>query len=359
MGIGYKFLHVSKAPGSEVLDLLNSNAIGTPGLSMTYRHTRVKDKLAAIPDPYFINLMKGSSVAGTCCFCKRPAIYAGKTTLSFYIRYFSFKSAYRRKQTDERSARNSLVKKEVMSVLDGLGLDVNEGEKFFHYAYVDPGNIRSVKLCKEFGFEVVRDFATIVFNRMNPRMLKGIMISEIEPEEEALIKNLLSGFYRNYTMFTFDNLFGNHKYYVIRDQSHQIVAGVQATPDQWKILSLAGATGKLLLNVFSVIPGLKRLISKNYRFLTLEGIYHAPGCEQYLEILLEGLLAKYRLYSAIAVVDRDSLLYKTLRSLKLGWIDRLKKEVRGDIICNFKNLTENEIASFRNNPAYISGTDVT
>lgn len=356
----YKFLRVSKSATNEVLEILIHNIIGTPGVSMLYKHMNVRDKIGKIWNPYFINLMKGTKLIGTCCFCRRMTANAGREIHSFYVRYFSFKQGYRKNRNTERSiSGTSLLKEEVKSVLAGKVLGVNPSERFYHYAYVDPRNTRSARLCKEFGFEPVRNYTTIIFNRIAPKDDSRIKIVEASPSDEVMVRKLLSDFYKNYTMFSFDNLFHDHKYYVIKNRDNKIVAGVQVNPDQWKILSLPGISGKLILNTFTHIPVLNRLFNKNYRFLTLEGIYYTAGYEHYLEILFESLLAKYKLNSAIIVVDSETQLYKTLKSLNLGLVDKLNKEVNGNVICKFINFTNEEKQSFKTHPAYVSGIDVT
>jgi hypothetical protein len=356
----YTFLDVSKSPGEEVLGILQNNVIGTPGVSMTYRHLNVEDKINAIPDPYFVNLKKKDTIIGTCCFCKRLTMNAGRAVTSFYIRYFSFADAYRQKPAAKRSVGTTgVLKQEVMAVLAGQGLEMSVGEKYYHYAYVDPRNIRSMRLCEAFGFEPVRNYATVIFNRLAPKNDMQLGVTEVTSEDEPAVRELLSDFYRDYTMFSFDNLFQGRRYYVIRDAENKIVAGVQANPDRWEVHTLPGLAGKVILNVFSRVPLLKKLFSKDYQFLTLEGVYYAAGCEGQLEVLFESLLARYQLNNAILVVDRESGLYKALKSLKLGLVEKLNKEVTGNVICRFGNLTEEEKGLFKNHPAYISGIDVT
>lgn len=354
-----KLLKVERSPSEEILDILTNNIIGTPGHGMLYQHMGVHDKIHKIPAPYYVNLSKGK-VIGTCCFCSRVTANAGEAIRSFYVRYFSFRNSYRRKSIiSKQSAGSSLIREEVKRVLNGQSLDVKPRDKFFHYAYVDPRNLRSVMLCDQFGFETVREYTTIIFNRIKPAEDVDKKIIEAQASDVDEIKELLSGFYRNFNMFSFDNLFSGARYYIIRSAEGKIVAGAQANPDRWRISSLPGFSGKVILNTFSRLPYLNRLFNKDYRFLTLEGIYCAAGYEHYLESLFESLLARYNLNSAITVVDADTPLYKTLRSLKLGWVDKLNKEVRGNVICKFINLSAAEKDLFKKHPAYISGIDVT
>jgi hypothetical protein len=355
-----KFIDVVRSPTPEILDLLTNNIIGTPGHGMLYQHLGVHHKIDRIAQPYYLNLSKRNRLIGTCCFCSRSTANVGSSLRSFYVRYFSFRNSFRRKSISERSLpRHSLLKDEVNNILDGQFLDVNPPGKFFHYAYVDPRNIRSLTLCNQFGFQTVRKYTTVIFNRISPAEAHRQKVTEVPPSQVQEIKQLLSSFYKDYTMFSFDNLFNGSKYHVIRDSGGRVVAGAQANPDRWNIVSLPGLSGKVILNTFTHLPYLNRLFNKDYRFLTIEGIYYEKGYEQYLEPLFESLLARYQLNSALMVVDPDTHLYKTLRSLKLGWVDKLNKEVRGNVICRFTNLSEQEKQVFRANPAYISGIDVT
>jgi hypothetical protein len=355
----FKFLQVKTSPDSGLLDLLNRNVIGTPGLGMLYQHRSVADKIGKITNPFFVNLVKNTHIIGTCCFCKRTTSDSGKQNPAFYIRYFSFKDVFRRKSvTVKKSAVRSALRQEVNKVLEGDGLEIRQSEKFYHYAYVDPRNVRSASLCADFGFETVREYSTVIFSRLSPKGT-AIKMVQVSPEEEYTVKTLVSEFYKDFNMFCTENLFNGRKYYVIKDEQNRILAGCQANPDQWRILSLPGLSGTLILNVFSSLPMLRKLISKDYRFISVEGTYHAPGFEHLLEELFENLLHLYHVNSAITVVDADTKLYRTLRSLRLGAVDRLNKEVRGNVICRFFNFSNEEKKEFTTSPAYISGIDVT
>lgn len=356
--MNFKFFKIIKSPTKELLEILNNNIIGTPGHGMLYQHLGVHNKIDKIADPYYVNLVRNNKIIGTCCFCNRTTANSGKNFLSFYIRYFSFKDLYRRKHISEKTiSGNSLIREEIKSVLTGKGLGKDTNEKFFFYAYVDPRNVRSLLLCNEFGFETVRQYTSIIFNRINPKENKEVLL--VSPDKKNQVKGLLVDFYKEFNMFSFENLLKDREYYIIKDKSGKIVAGVQVNPDLWKIHSLHALSGKIILNTFSRIPYLDRLFNKNYRFIALEGIYYVEGFENSLEILFESLLAKYKVNSAIICLDANTALYKTLKSLKLGMVDKLSKEVKGDVICKFINFEKEDGIFFKSNPAYISGIDVT
>lgn len=356
----YIFLNIQKIADEQLVQFLERNVIGTPGKSMCYQHTTVRKKIQRIASPYFANLLWHDKVIATCCFCKRSIENNGKALTAFYIRYLSFDETFRRKHVSERSLdRTSLLRGEIHRLLSGHDLGLDLSEKFFYYAYVDPRNLRSVRLCREFGFEPVRQMTALTFSRINPRDNKSIRIVEATGSEEAIIKKMLSSLYHQHTMFSKENLTNAYPYYIIKDDHGNIIAGAQANPDQWNIHSLPGITGKMIKNVFPYVPYLGRLFNKRYRFIAVEGILYTPGNEKHLQVLLENLLAHHQMNTALMFVDTNSNLYRILKSLDLGLVNRLNPEVVTHVICKFVNYTESEKNVFRSNPAYISGIDVT
>jgi hypothetical protein len=356
--MGSELFNIARFPVHEILQLLNKNVIGTPGQGMLYQHLKVNEKIFKISEPYFVNLIKKDHILGTCCFCHRKTINNSREIDSFYIRYFSFKEGFRQKVPSKRYIkRNGTIKTGMEKILQGRGLNKSAKDKFYHYAYVDPRNLRSSKLCGEFGFEEVRKFSTIIFNRIRPQDYP--QVTPVSHDQLSNVAVLLKDFYKDYNMFSMENLFGDRHYYIVKDHEGRIVAGTQVNPDHWKIIALPGLLGKVILNTFSTIPYLKRLFNKDYRFLTFEGIYYATGCESYLQILFESLLARYRVNSAMIWIDTETPLYKTIKSLKLGLVSKLNKEVRAQVICRFFNFSAEEKKLFKSGPAYISGIDLT
>src|SRR5688572_30838249 len=120
--MNFRYLSVSQAPSNELLKLLNSNMIGTPGHGMLYQHVHVNEKLVRIKEPYFVNLERTGKIAGTCCFCKRTIFNAERELTSFYVRYFSFQDIFRRKSLTVKSNRLGALREEVARLLKGQGL---------------------------------------------------------------------------------------------------------------------------------------------------------------------------------------------------------------------------------------------
>lgn len=354
----FKFIDVQKNPSTEILGMLSGNVIGTEGKSMLYQHTDVTSRINRIEFPYFVNLQRHGETIGTCCFCLRNISNGKGGSAAFYIRYFSFKTQFRRGPVARSSARKSRLRQEIMAVFQGIGFPELPQRKFLHYAYVDPRNWRSVRLCEEFGFQIVREYTTVLFSRINPRTKTQLHIEELAPQDYETVKELLKLFYREYAMFSLDNL-RIKRYYVLRNKEGDIVAGMMANPTQWNIVSFPGIVGKLILNVFPHLPVLNRLLNKDFRFLAVESIYYAPGHAHDLEPLFESLLALFQLNTAIVMVDRQGPLHTTLKSLNLGILDKVMTEVKGHILCRFVNMDPQETTPFKVRPAYISAIDVT
>jgi hypothetical protein len=355
--MGFKYLSIVKTPSPALLKLLTNNVIGTPKKSMVYQHMNVVQKVQNIKDPYFVNLERRGDILGTCCFCSRTTLNNSLAIHSFYIRYFTFKEQFRRREVkDKITNKSGEIKREIDSLLLGEGLGTKPDEKFYSYAYVDPKNERSLSLSKRYGFQVVRTFSTILFNRFYP--VHSNRVTKISENEILQVKEKLKSYYSEFNMFSFEN-FNSESYFVINDDKGNIIAGVQANRDQWRIHEMPGLKGKLILNILSKLPVLKKVISKDYHFLSFEYIYCKEGHEDVLESLFESLLSKFRVYVAMTWIDRDTELFKSLKSLNLGLVNKINEEVNIQVIARFVNFKESEIKNFQNHPSYISAIDQT
>jgi len=57
----------------------------------------------------------------------------------------------------------------------------------------------------------------------------------------------------------------------VLEKEGEILAGVQAHPQQWKFVNLPGWSGKFILNILPNIPIAKRLFNaKHHKFLCFE-----------------------------------------------------------------------------------------
>lgn len=346
------FLSIESQPSKQFEELLSRNVIGTPGLSMLYRHMGVKQKLYRIAKPHVISVQRNGVLMGACCFCEREV--DGVT--GFYVRYFAFQDGFRLKvlNVQRQQKKVSAIRSEIQELLAGKGLVSDTDKRFFHYAYVDPRNPRSARLCEEFGFVPVRQYTTQLFSRLWPKKHPHLSIKEL-PAIDARVRSLLTSFYKDYQHVSFENL--QKTWYYMENEAGEIVAGAHVNPDAWQITALPGRNGKALLAFFNRMPLLSRLLSKHFRFLAVEGIYYQEGKEKLIEHLLETLLHHHSLHTAIMVTDTDSSLYRMTQRIKLGLLAKLSPRVYGNVII-YNHPDDTTITQQKSRPAYISVHDV-
>jgi hypothetical protein len=207
-------------------------------------------------------------------------------------------------------------------------------------------------------FQKVRRFSAILFSRLNPKVHPGVQ--RIKEGEKAGMLNLLGRFYSGYNMYTENYLFYNNNYYLLK-HDNEIIAGVQANPETWKIIKKPGFPEGLLFKIAHRIPGMLSFFDPdNFRFAAIEGIYYKKGYEKYLIPLFESVCALTKTHFALTWLDIESQLTMIINKLgHQGFLSKIFKRVEADIIMKFINFSEQEKESFRNNPVYISCFDVT
>ena len=346
----FHVLKIERKPGNQIIDLLEENVIGTPGKSMVYKHHNVRAKVNSVSDPYFANLSIRNRLYGTICFSKREVYILGMAYKAFYLRYFTFRENFRTTNSQNHKRQtHGQIREDVVQLMNGKGLD-SQGDLIL-YAYVDPGNIRSKRLIDEFGFQKISSFQVIPFSRLFPKQNKQVAIAEKSHQKE--IKDKLDVIYSSEQLVSFDHLFKRGEYFIYKDNG-KIVCGVQAIPDQWEILEMPGAGGKVLLTVLPKIPIIKRLFHPEYKFVFLESIFCSEGYEHLLSALFESALHHYKVNSGILCLDQMSNIYSMVKKNNLGLIHYLQGEKQIDIVVktsNYKLLKNNF-------PVSVSGFDV-
>lgn len=343
-------LTIDRKPDSRVIELLEANIIGTPGESMVYRHQNVRSKVNAIPDAYFANLSIRNRLYGTICLIKRNVHSRGKLHQAFYLRYFTFRAEFRTIYPKNHKRKTpSKVREEVIRLMNGEGLDYSE--ELTLYAYVDPENTRSKRLIEEFGFIKMGKFLTIPFSRFFPKYYHRV--EKLDQSCHDQIKNQLITFYEKEQLVSFENLFSRGDFFGIRE-NEEITCGVQAIPDSWKILDLPSLSGKLMMHVVPKLPVIGKLFNPDYKFVFLECMFCKQGCEKELELLLESVLATYKVSSAIICLDPRSRLYDMVQHMNLGITHKIMGEKEIDIAVK----TSNQTILNKKEPFFVSGYDV-
>lgn len=334
-------------PSAEIRELLNNNIIGTPGKSLVYQHKKTNEKLDYINDPAFLSLKLKDKVVGTASFISRKIWNRNKQINACYIRYFAFKNSFRSKSDPiSRINKSSLIKDAVSSIFK----DDSEWHNDTHfYAYVDPGNIRSKRIIEDFGFKLIGTFRTIFFSRFNPKT--NAHIERLDSKDISAFKEKLITFYQDHDFVCLDNIGYQDGYFVFKNNG-QIIAGLQANAEHWKIHEIPG--GKHLIRIVSNIPYIKRIFNSEFRFLSLEGIFYENGCQHLISGLISHALATYNRNTAIACIDPRSRLYELFQKMDRGFIKNLSKE--NEIALALK--TSEEVANnMLNAPIYVSSFD--
>ncbi|MFC2124485.1 hypothetical protein ACFLU5_06710 [Bacteroidota bacterium] len=347
----FEFIHIDRKPNEQIIDILENDPIGTPGKSIVYFHKNVEDNVRNLPDPYFINLYLRNYLLGTVCFSRREVIEHNVTYSAYYIRYFYFRKQFRStgSEKSQRSGKKSPLRSEIIRLLEGEGLPSEYPILF--YAYADPGNIRSIRQINEFGLRKIGSFSALIFSRLFPKI--NPLVEEISISENPRLIQMLTEFYKDYQLVTFDNLIKHDNYFILKEHG-EIVCGIQAVPEYWEIKEIPGITGMIIMRTIPYIPLLRRLFNPDYRFVYLDGLFCKPGHEKKLESLFSSVMKRYQVFSAILCADETSGLYQVLKLINLGIINYIQDEIK---MIAMAKTTKGQ-SPVINGPIYISGIDV-
>ncbi|MBI3135774.1 MAG: hypothetical protein HYZ14_13945 [Bacteroidetes bacterium] len=346
--------HATVAPDS-VIELLAGTLIGTEG--SLYQLMDTREKIHRLDQPHFFYIERNNKALGTITICERNVMLTGNFKQALYIRYFAFDSAFQGSGTKTRE-RNSMFDQHWKKIFETGNLNNSESDlkSTFFWAYIDPQNLRSFRMNERFGFESVGTFETIAYSRFNPKKSANVM--RLKPDEQEEVLNLISNFYKDYAFFSDAHLFEDNRFFVLR-QDGKIVAGVQANPARFKIVSLPGLGGKIALKLFPVLPFMKKIINpKEHKFLATEGIFWLPGYEHKMDELLSGVLAELNHHSLLIWEDKSVSRIKSL-PLKWGLLQKIKKNNAVNIVVKTVNLPRHEEKMLKETPKYLSGFDMT
>ncbi|WP_109831408.1 hypothetical protein [Reichenbachiella versicolor] len=347
-----RLITISNRVTDSIKQLLANNVLGTPGRSMVYQQLNTLIKIGRIPSPIFTSIVRNDKTLGTCCFCEREE----ENQNNYYVRYFSFDHNYRSSSAKRyKTKKNSRLRTEIKDFLSGKLFSSSRSSLF--YAYVDPNNTRSQTLCDEFGFETIRKFRTYNFSRFNPS--RNIKVTKATKEEYPQIQELLQDQYKKHSCYTEENLFYNGDYYILKNSDNQIIAGVQANPEYWNIISLAGKHGRTLIETVSKLPFVNKLINNNFKFVALDYLFSKQASKEEIQSLIESTLVIHQMNTAIISVDLDSYEAALMSSMNLGLLNKINSAVDASVICKINNFSTEKRKELFNRPFFISTFDLT
>ena len=358
---------VSDHANEGILDILNHAVQGSEG-GMRFQLQNVDQRIKAYGNQIrFVSLYKKNKITGTVGACFR---ISGQGVLSYpttYIRYLAFQSVY---QSDISWRKNEKViikpetdfsfKQKTLEIFSRPHIlelpDVFENDKHIMYAFLESMNERSKNLVHQVGYEYIRSFLTVAFSRFNPK--PDNRVSKLADSEKTKMKDLLLGYYRDYSFFTPEYAFYDNRYYVLKE-GNEIIAGVLAIPSAYKVYNVPGVWGWVMMKILPGTPYFRRLFRPGeFRYLVFDAIYCKKGKEALLSSLFESACAAEGFHTGLTWLDDRSTLYDKIRTeVKMGALNRMLNAKPGLIYAKFINLTEEEKDRFYDVPAYISGFD--
>jgi len=364
-------LRVADNANEGVMNILNRSVQGSEG-GMRFSFQNIPARIAAYKDRIrFISLYKKNKITGTVGACFRISGQGDLMYPSTYIKYLAFHSVY---QSDIKTGRR---KKKLIEIrpepLDSfkpktlelfgkphlLDLpDVFEKDRHIMYAFIESMNERAKNIVNQAGFEYIRSFLTVAFSRFNPK--PDNRVSKLSDAEKPKMKELIKGFYRDYSFFSTDYIFYDDRYYILKE-GNEIIAGVCTIPSSYKVYNIPGIWGWVIMKVLPGAPLFRRLFRPGeFRYLVFDAIYCRRGREEVLADLFESVCATEGFNTGLMWLDDRSTLYDKIRtSGRMGALNRILNAKPGLVFTKFVNLSDEEKDRFYDVPAYISGFDFT
>jgi hypothetical protein len=360
-------IRVSDNATDDMLYLLDNTIQGSEG-GMRYSLQNVEPRIKAYKDKIrFVSLYKKNQVTGTIGACFRVSGQGALRCPASYLRYLSIQTTYqlaagwrKRREEKPKPEKDDNFKKKVLEIFSKPHIldvgEVKEGEKHIMYAFIESMNERSKNLVTQAGYEYVRSFLTVAFSRFSPKSDPRVM--KLKDGEKERMGEIISDYYREYSLFTPEYAFYGDKYYVLRE-GDEIVAGVSAIPGFHKIYDIPGIWGWVMMSVLPKVPYYRRLFRPGeFRYLVFDAVYCKKGSEDKLATLFESVCAAEGYFTGLMWIDDRSQLYDRLRtSVKMGALNRILNAKPGLVYIRFINFSEQEKEPFFEAPAYISGFD--
>jgi len=326
------------------LTILQEAVYGTHGIR--YVQTGQEVKSVNLIDPLYFHLYHNAQLVGVYCLDRRALSGFDQSVTGLYGRYLAVADSalglgYGRllkQQAVDYAERHTLL-------------------PFLFYSYIEEKNIRSMAISERAGFQSVARLRTFFFRRWQP--VADSRVEQATPADLREVVTLLNQAYHGHSFRTFARIGYKHNYYVLRERG-RIVAGVQANPVGWQFrrVTLGGFLhlGGAAISAISHAPLLSRLFNLNdYRFMALEGLYVQSGREELLPVLLDSVLHRQRMHTAMFLIDEKDPLINSLANLT-GGLSGFKNDVRTHLMIKAGGL---DGIDFRKSPAYVSSFDYT
>ncbi|MEZ4776788.1 MAG: hypothetical protein R3D00_26670 [Bacteroidia bacterium] len=352
-------------PGPQVIELLDNIVWGTPG-GIRYRKAPFAEKPEELSQSKFLKLYRHEKLITTLGLMYRKCIFQNQPIHTYYFRNFAFVEPLRvalqagQASASPRKRHGNPLRQRMLQLFekDNLFENRHPDEPVLFYAYVINNNARSARLIKDFGFEDIGTFRSLLYSNFFPRITDGVTLLPAGRVGEMTQK--LATQYGDSWQADPAKIANPENYYVlIRDG--EILAGVNARPTRWELISLPGISGKMIMEVLPRLPFIRQGFQPdNFRFAALEGLYVRPGAEEVLSKLFASVCARMGLNIAMIWLDEKSQTFAMVNnSVNLGIINRLSRNTDAvTVVSRSLNMPESLENKIREVPAYISALEV-
>ena len=305
-------LFVSAQADPDAIRLLKHTTYGTEGIR--YRQTGQADKICHLHKPYFFQLYSHEQLIGYYCLDQRPVGFPSASFLGYYGRYLAVKDDYQGKgfgQLLKSTAINYLTKSAPLPHL--------------FYSFIEEKNTRSVKASLKENFVSVAQFKTYMFRRFSPKVDSRFQITSLVDPANAL--KLVQRQFAHYGFQNFININYQNHYFTL-EENGQVIAGVQANPIIWKLVHIPGMLGPIIRHIAPTLPGLRRFFNPSSQsFVVLEGVYVDKNRPDLLPVLLESVLAHFKIHTAMWQIDAKDPMLELIKGQKMGMLSQFQPEV--------------------------------
>jgi hypothetical protein len=129
---------------------------------------------------------------------------------------------------------------------------------------VDESNYRSKQLIDDFGFQKIGTFHTVFFSRFRPKTSNSVY--QLELADIANFRDRILTKFQNHSLVCTDNIGFNKGCFEYRENGN-VIAGVQAHPEHWRIYEVPGS--RFLIKLVARIPWINRIINTDFHFLSI------------------------------------------------------------------------------------------
>lgn len=322
-----------------LLELLSGVELGTNGAK--YVHLDIKERIKEADHPLSFSLERNNRLIANITFCARET--------SYYLRYFAFRRSFQSLSIKKFSTnrKSSQLEKEISQVFQGL---ISNKPSFPFYAYIDYDNDRSRLFSERFGFENYSDIVSRTYSRINPKKNQNISLID---DWEAISGEIKDAYGAD--EFYHEAHIKKGPYLVLKNDKGVMIACAKFSKVHWRIISLPGRYGSLLVKILPFIPFLNRLIKpKDHFFLVPDVVLTKNNSSEDIETLFDSALDLFKVNSLIWFIDPNKPIYKEQsKRIKWGILDKILGEKKVAVV------TRNHKSHYsEKKPVFVSAFDL-